>query len=74
VNDFAAGLAEFEAERMAVNQRVVRQGRVIGANLIVNASNQEEAKTASLPDANEMMRFIAMPNFLRGETTIARSA
>jgi len=73
VNDFAAGLAEFEAERMEINQRVVRQGRVIGTNLIINASNQEEAKTANLPDANAMMRFIAMPNFLQGETTIARS-
>jgi 2-polyprenyl-6-methoxyphenol hydroxylase-like FAD-dependent oxidoreductase len=73
VNDFAAGLAEFEAERLAVNRRVVRQGRLIGTNLIVNASNQEEAKTANLPDASGMMRFIAMPNFLRGEAAIARS-
>ena len=62
-NDFAAGLAEFEAERLAVNRSVVRQGRLIGTNLIVNASNQEEAKTANLPSANGMMRFIAMPEF-----------
>jgi len=73
VNDFAAGLEEFEVERLAVNQRVVRQGRLIGTNLIVNASNQEEAKTANLPDASGMMRFIAMPNFLRGEASVARS-
>jgi 2-polyprenyl-6-methoxyphenol hydroxylase-like FAD-dependent oxidoreductase len=73
VNDFATGLAEFEVERLAVNQRVVRQGRLIGTNLIVNASNQEEARTANLPDASGMMRFIAMPNFLRGEASVARS-
>ena len=72
-NDFAAGLAEFEAERLAVNRSVVRQGRLIGTNLIVNASNQEEAKTANLPSANGMMRFIAMPNFLRGEAAVVRS-
>lgn len=64
IDDVEAALKSFESERLAVNGQVVRHGRFLGTVLAINNSNREEAKRPNLPVAEQMMRHLAMPNFL----------
>jgi 2-polyprenyl-6-methoxyphenol hydroxylase-like FAD-dependent oxidoreductase len=63
-DDVEAALKSFEPERLKINGQVVRHGRFLGTALTVNNSNREESKAPELPVHEQMMRHLAMPNFL----------
>jgi 2-polyprenyl-6-methoxyphenol hydroxylase-like FAD-dependent oxidoreductase len=66
--DIDAGLAEFDAARQPVGERVMRHGRKLGNHLGVNvATDEDRAWWTRLQDPQAMLRYIAMPNFLDGD-------
>jgi 2-polyprenyl-6-methoxyphenol hydroxylase-like FAD-dependent oxidoreductase len=63
--DVDAGLAEFEAARQPIGERVMLHGRKLGTHLGVNLTTEaDRAMWRLLQDPHAMLRYIAVPHFL----------
>lgn len=63
--DIDAGLAQFEAVRQPIGERVMRHGRKLGTHLGVNLETEDDrAMWTLLQDPHAMLRYIAVPHFL----------
>jgi 2-polyprenyl-6-methoxyphenol hydroxylase-like FAD-dependent oxidoreductase len=66
--DLDAGLAEFDAVRQPIGERVMRHGRKLGAHLGVDlATDEARAWWTRLQNPHAMLRYIAVPHFLNGD-------
>lgn len=63
--DIEAGLAQFEAVRQPIGERVMLHGRKLGTHLGVNLKTEEDrVMWKLLQDPHAMLRYIAVPHFL----------
>ncbi len=63
--DIDAGLAQFEAVRQPIGERVMLHGRKLGTHLGVNLQTEDDrAMWKLLQDPHAMLRYIAVPHFL----------
>jgi len=64
-DDIDGALAEFEARRLPVGERVVRHAQMLGTHLGVGVRTEQDRLTSkALQDPNAMLRHIAVPHFL----------
>jgi 2-polyprenyl-6-methoxyphenol hydroxylase-like FAD-dependent oxidoreductase len=64
--DIDAALAAFDALRQPIGERVMLHGRRLGTHLGVNLRTEEDRSMwRLLQDPHEMMRWIAVPHFLK---------
>jgi 2-polyprenyl-6-methoxyphenol hydroxylase-like FAD-dependent oxidoreductase len=64
--DIDAALAAFDALRQPIGERVMLHGRKLGTHLGVNLRTEEDRSMwRLLQDPHEMMRWIAVPHFLK---------
>ena len=65
LDDIDAALAQYNAVRQPIGERIVLHGRKLGTHLGVNLKSEEDRKmSALLQDHRAMMDWIAVPNFL----------
>jgi 2-polyprenyl-6-methoxyphenol hydroxylase-like FAD-dependent oxidoreductase len=70
--DIDRGLARFDALRQPIGERVMLHGRKLGTHLGVDLKTEEDrAMWRKLQDPMEMLRRIAVPDFLRGAASAA---
>jgi 2-polyprenyl-6-methoxyphenol hydroxylase-like FAD-dependent oxidoreductase len=64
-DDIDAALAQYNAVRQPIGERIVLHGRKLGTHLGLNLKSEEDRKmSALLQDHRAMMDWIAVPNFL----------
>jgi 2-polyprenyl-6-methoxyphenol hydroxylase-like FAD-dependent oxidoreductase len=64
-DDIDAALAQYNALRQPVGERIVRHGRLLGTHLGVDLRTEEDRRMWNLlQDHRAMMDWIAVPNFL----------
>jgi 2-polyprenyl-6-methoxyphenol hydroxylase-like FAD-dependent oxidoreductase len=64
-DDIDVALAQYNATRQPIGERIVQHGRKLGTHLGVNLRSEEDRKmSALLQDHRAMMDWIAVPNFL----------